>query len=152
MIDSVRAQLTAILEGLGYTVKQAEITSLDDLKTLVNQIGDDEYPYCTISFGDGADVPKSDSQMVGHIEVLEDFNINTIYYADREELPAIREAETRKIRDAIFDYLISGTNEACDWYIDTTRRAFLPAVRANQKPAGGLAIQTKVKYIIQERS
>ena len=53
MIEAVRTQLTTVLEGLGYTVKQAEITSLDDLKTLVNQIKPEEYPYCTISFGDG---------------------------------------------------------------------------------------------------
>jgi hypothetical protein len=152
MIEAVREQLTAVLEGLGYTVSQAELLNEDDLKKLVNQIKDDEYPYCTISFGDGDDVPKSKSQMVGHIEVLEDFNINTIYYANRAELPTIRETETRKIRNAIYDYLISGTNEACDWYINKTRRAFLPAVRANQKPAGGLGIKTKVKYIIEERS
>ena len=152
MTSDIRTELTAVLEGIGYTVSQAEITSITDLKTLTNRIEDSEYPYCTISFGDSDDVPKTEQQSIGYLWIREDFNINTIYNATREELPTIRETEERKIRDAIYDYLMSGSNSACEWYVESVRRAFLPAVRANQKPAGGLAIRTKIKYRIKERS
>jgi len=152
MLVDIREELKAVLEGIGYTVQDSEILSEKDMLKWVTQLKPTDYPFCTISFGDGEDLKKSDSQSVGYVYVLEDFNINTVYYASREELPDIREAETRKIRDAIYDYLLDDTRLACDWTIDRFRRAFLPSVRQDQKPAGGLGIKTKIKYRIKERS
>ena len=152
MIDSIRQEITGILQGLGYTVSEPEITSINELRTIVSELDDEDYPYCTIAFGDGVDVPKSEQQSIGYFWIIENLNINTIYNVKKEELPPIREAEERKIRDAIADYLRSGTNNACDWYIESVRRAFLPGLRAEMAPSGGLAVKSKIKYRIKERS
>lgn len=152
MIDSIRQEITTILEGLGYTVSEPEITSINELRTIVSELDDTDYPYCTISFGDSIDTPKTEQQTIGYQWIIEDLNINTVYNVKKAELPPIREVEDRKIRDAIYDYLVSGSNTACDWYIESVRRAFLPGLRAEQAPSGGIAIKSKIKYRIKERS
>ena len=153
MIQSIREEIKAVLEGIGYNVSDYEITSSNQIKAWISQYKSAQYPIANIIFGNATDDDyNSPTGLVGYIKITEDLQINTVYYERREGLLPVRDEEERKIRDAIADYNSSNTKSACKWYVESIRPAFLPGVKGNDKPVGGLAIKTKIQYRIKERS